>query len=32
VIVVILCGGDKGSQSRDIRRASKFWDEYRRLK
>lgn len=32
VIVVILCGGDKGSQSRDIRRAGKFWDEYRRLK
>jgi len=32
VIIVILCGGYKGSQWRDIRRARKFWDEYRRLK
>ncbi|MBI5395799.1 MAG: type II toxin-antitoxin system RelE/ParE family toxin [Verrucomicrobia bacterium] len=29
-LVVLLCGGDKGSQSRDIARAREFWLDYRR--
>lgn len=27
-IVVILCGGDKGSQAQDIARAKAYWKEY----
>lgn len=27
-IVVLLCGGDKDSQSRDIERAQRYWQEY----
>ncbi len=27
-IVVILCGGDKGSQDRDIENAKAYWQEY----
>jgi putative addiction module killer protein len=27
-IVVLLCGGDKGSQSRDIEQAKKYWRDY----
>jgi hypothetical protein len=27
-IVVLLCGGDKGSQSRDIAEAKKYWTDY----
>lgn len=27
-IVVLLCGGDKDSQSRDIRQAQMYWKEY----
>lgn len=27
-IVVLLCGGDKGSQSQDIRDAKAYWKEY----
>jgi len=29
-IVVILCGGDKDSQSRDIENAKAYWKEYKR--
>jgi putative addiction module killer protein len=28
-IVVILCGGDKNSQSRDIENAKVYWKEYK---
>jgi putative addiction module killer protein len=31
VVVVILCGGDKGSQSRDIEIAKRYWADYRGL-
>lgn len=27
-IVVLLCGGDKSTQSKDIRLAQKYWKEY----
>lgn len=28
-IVVLLCGGDKDSQSRDIRNAKEYWKDYK---
>jgi len=28
-IVVSLCGGDKDSQSRDIKNANKYWKDYK---
>ncbi len=28
-IIVILCGGDKGSQNKDIRLAKKYWKNYK---
>jgi putative addiction module killer protein len=27
-IVVLLCGGDKGSQQKDIKKAQAYWREY----
>jgi len=32
VLVVLLCGGDKRSQSRDIGTAKKYWESYCRRK
>jgi len=31
-IVLLLCGGDKRSQKKDIRKAGKLWSDYRRVK
>lgn len=31
-VVLLLCGGDKGSQRRDIARARRYWADYRRRK
>lgn len=28
-IVVLLCGGDKDSQSRNIKNAKKYWKDYK---
>jgi len=28
VVVVLLCGGDKNTQERDIKRAQGYWQEY----
>jgi len=28
-IVVLLCGGDKGSQNKDIKAAKAYWKEYK---
>ena len=28
-IIVILCGGDKGSQNKDIRLAKEYWKNYK---
>lgn len=29
-LVLLLCGGDKGSQKRDIKAAKEYWADYRR--
>jgi putative addiction module killer protein len=32
ILVILLCGGDKASQGRDIELAKRLWDIYRREK
>ena len=29
-IVLLLCGGDKSTQTKDIKKAKRYWNEYRR--
>jgi putative addiction module killer protein len=29
-IVLLLCGGDKSTQAKDIEQAKRYWSEYRR--
>jgi len=31
-IVILLCGGDKGSQNSDIKKAKAYWEEYKQEK
>ena len=31
-IVLLLCGGDKGTQKKDVHKAQELWTEYRRVK
>jgi putative addiction module killer protein len=28
-IVILICGGDKNTQDRDIRQAKEYWTDYR---
>lgn len=28
-LIILLCGGDKGSQDKDIRKAKEYWADYR---
>lgn len=30
-VVLLLCGGDKATQGKDIRKAQELWAEYRRV-
>lgn len=32
VLVILLCGGDKKSQRKDIKQAHQYWEAYRRLR
>ena len=29
-IIILLCGGDKGSQTKDIEKAKKYWLDFKR--
>lgn len=29
-LIVLLCGGDKGTQPKDIKRAQEYWADYKR--
>lgn len=29
-VVILLCGGEKGTQSKDVRTAKRYWSDYRR--
>ncbi len=31
-VVILLCGGDKGSQDADIKKAKKYWADYKKEK
>ena len=31
-IILLICGGDKSTQSRDIEKARRLWAAYRRLR
>ena len=30
VVILLLCGGDKSTQNRDIRKAKEFWQNFKR--
>ena len=30
-VILLLCGGDKGTQKKDILKANIFWDDYLKL-
>ena len=32
VIVLLLCGGDKSTQSKDIKKAKEYWNDYKESK
>lgn len=30
IVVILLCGGDKHTQERDIRKAKEYWNDYKK--